>query len=96
MSDGVVWTNDMGCTPDDLKHWLTYMAKDTVRFGTYGAVVPMAGGAAVLEWQKKPPRVIGMVSMPVTHVNISFKGVADSHRKIFIKQFEDVTRRGGG
>jgi hypothetical protein len=96
MAEAAVWLNEMGCTPADLKHWLHYIAADTVRYSDYGAVVPLPGGAAVIQWQKKPPRVIALMSMPVTQVGISFNGVAVSERARFIKQFEDVTRRGGG
>jgi hypothetical protein len=87
------WSKEFLCTPDQVARWLAQMARPGTRATTLGTVMALPGGAAVVECQKKPLRMAGLEAVPVTQVNISFKGVAVGERDKFVQQFEDVARK---
>jgi hypothetical protein len=84
------WSNDFICTPVQVVHLLSKLAGKDIRTGALGSVVVLPGGAAVIQCQKKPPRMVGMDTLSVTQVNVSFKGVAQADRLAFLKSFEDA------
>jgi hypothetical protein len=90
------WTREFPCTPPQVGQWLARMVKTPLRNGASGTVVPLPGGAVVVECQKRPPRFVGMDALPVTQVNLYFKGVAAGERSAFVAQFEDVARKSLG
>jgi hypothetical protein len=87
------WSKEFLCTPHQVARWLTEMSSPGMRATTLGTVLALPGGAAVVECQKKPLRMAGLEAVPVTQVNISFKGVVVGERDKFVQQFEDVARK---
>jgi hypothetical protein len=62
-----------------------------------GAVgVRIGDGALGLKWQVAPPRVIGLISLPVLRVSFRFAGVEEAQRYAFMSRFDLGMQRGGG
>lgn len=49
-----------------------------------------------LKWQVGPPRVIGLISIPVLKVSFRFAGLDEQQRYAFMKRFDLYMQRGGG
>ena len=60
------------------------------------AGVRLGDGALGLKWQVGPPRVIGLISIPVLKVSFRFAGLDDEARYAFMKRFDLYMQRGGG
>jgi hypothetical protein len=88
---------DMGCTEFEWLRWLPQAVGDhhwKLHTGTAG--VRIGDGALGLKWQQAPPRVIGLVSIPVLQVSFRFAGLDDAQRYAFMKRFDLYMQRGGG
>jgi hypothetical protein len=88
---------DMGCTEADWLRWLPGAVGDLHwKLQTGSAGVRLGDGALGLKWQQAPPRVIGLVSVPVLQVSFRFAGVDEAQRYAFMTHFDLFMQRGGG
>ncbi len=88
---------EMGCTREDLLRWLPEAtAHAPARVEGDAVVLSVAGGEVRITTEVRPPRRIGLVSLPVLAVSFRFDGVDAGAREAFLARFDLYTRRGGG
>ena len=88
---------EMGCTEADWLRWLPHAIGDHFwKLHPNAAGVRIGDGALGLKWQVGPPRVIGLISIPVLKVSFRFGGLTDQQRFDFMKRFDLYMQRGGG
>ena len=88
---------EMGCTEAEWLMWLPRAIGDQHWKQQAGAAsVRLGDGALGLKWQVGPPRVIGLISIPVLKVSFRFAGLDDQERYAFMKRFDLYMQRGGG
>ncbi len=91
------FAREMGCTEAEWLGWLPKAVGDhpyQLHAGTVN--VRLGAGALGLTWQVAPPRVIGLVRIPVLRVSFQFVGVDDTQRHTFMLRFDLYMQRGGG
>ena len=88
---------EMGCTQAEWLMWLPAAigAHAWQREGD-SAVVRIAAGTLLLQWQVGEPRVIALIRLPRLHVQFRFEGVDAEQRLAFMKRFDLYMQRGGG
>jgi hypothetical protein len=88
---------EMGCTREDLLRWLPEATGHApARVDRDAIVLSVAGGEVRITTHVRPPRRIGLVSIPVLSVSFRFDGVEEAARDAFLARFDLYTRRGGG
>jgi hypothetical protein len=88
---------EMGCTESEWLMWLPQaVGEHHWKLHSGSAGVRIGDGALGLKWQGVPPRVIGLVSIPVLWVSFRFAGLDDAQRYAFMKRFDLYMLRGGG
>ncbi len=88
---------EMACTREDLLRWLPAATGGAPARAEEDAVVlSVSGGEVRITTHVRPPRRIGLVSLPVLAVSFRFDGVGDDAREAFLARFDLYTRRGGG
>ncbi len=93
----VALEREMGCTREDLLRWLPEATGHApARVEGDAVVLSVAGGEVRIAARVRPPRRIGLVSLPVLAVSFRFDGLDDAAREAFLARFDLYTRRGGG
>jgi hypothetical protein len=88
---------DMGCTRAEFIGWLPGATRQAP-FQIDGGVVTVIthSGSVQISLEEKPPRRIGLITLPVLGVTFRFRGLDDLTRHDFLAHFDLYTRRGGG
>ncbi len=88
---------EMGCTREDLLRWLPEATGHApARVEGDAVVLSVAGGEVRITTAVRPPRRMGLVSLPVLAVSFRFDGLDGAARAAFLERFDLYTRRGGG
>lgn len=99
--EAVTLVREMGCTLADFARWLpgatNYAPLVTTQSGTeIQHCLKVETGTVEIRLRPLPDRRIAGMTLPVLQVTFVFIDVEAQAQRVFLKTFDDYTRRGGG